>query len=234
MALPQLNVPKYELKVPSTGESVKYRPYLVKEEKVLMIALESQDEGQMISAIKDLISGCTEGQVNPSKLTMFDLEYIFTKIRTKSVGETTKIKIPCEACEASVEVEADLDSGLVVTEGRDKKIPLTDDTGLVMKYPAVDDYHDITASDDSEVDKVFKLIARSIETIYSGDQVFDASTHSEKELVSFIESLNSAQFLIVKDFFDHMPQASIDIEYKCTACGHEHSMKLKGMANFFG
>ena len=234
MALPQLNVPKYTLKVPSTGQQVNYRPYLVKEEKILMIATESQDESQMINAIKDLITGCTDGQVQIDKLPMFDLEYIFTKIRTKAVGETTKIKVPCEECETSVEVEVDLDIGLKVSEGRDKKIELTDDTGLIMKYPSVIDYQDITNSDDAEIDKVFKLISRSIETIYAGDEVFDASTHSEKELISFIESLNSAQFVIVKDFFDNMPQASIDVEYKCHSCGHDHTIELKGLSNFFG
>lgn len=233
MALPQLNVPKYELTIPSTGEKIKYRPYLVKEEKVLMIALESQDESQLINALKDLVAACTDG-LNISKLSMFDLEYIFIKIRTKAVGETTTIRVPCESCETKVEVDVDLDTGLKVSEGRDKKIPLTEDTGLIMKFPSVDDFYDITQSKDSEIDKVFKLIIRSIDTIYSGDEVFDASTHSEKELISFIESLNSAQFLIVKDFFDNMPQASIDVEYKCQSCGHEHKMELKGMSNFFG
>lgn len=233
MALPQLNVPKYELTVPSTGEKIKYRPYLVKEEKVLMIALESQDETQLVNALKDMVAACTDG-LNISKLSMFDLEYIFIKIRTKSVGETTTIRVPCESCETKVEVDVDLDTGLKVSEGRDKKIPLTGDTGLIMKFPSVDDFYDITQSKDSEIDKVFRLITRSIDTIYSGDEVFDASTHSEKELVSFIESLNSGQFLIVKDFFDNMPQAAIDVEYKCQSCGHEHKMELKGMSNFFG
>ena len=233
MALPQLNVPKYELTVPSTGEKIKYRPYLVKEEKVLMIALESQDETQLVNALKDMVAACTDG-LNISKLSMFDLEYIFIKIRTKSVGETTTIRVPCESCETKVEVDVDLDTGLKVSEGRDKKIPLTGDTGLIMKFPSVDDFYDITQSKDSEIDKVFRLITRSIDTIYSGDEVFDASTHSEKELVSFIESLNSGQFLIVKAFFDNMPQAAIDVEYKCQSCGHEHKMELKGMSNFFG
>lgn len=234
MALPQLNVPKYELTVPSTGEKIKYRPYLVKEEKVLMIALESQDETQLINALKDLVNSCTEGAVNINKMPMFDLEYMFIKIRTKAVGESTTIKVPCESCEAQVKVEVDMDTGLKVSEGRDKKIPLTDDTGLIMKYPSVNDFYDVTQSKDSDIDKVFKLIIRSIDTIYSGDEVFDTSTHSEKELISFIESLNSAQFLIVKDFFDNMPQAAIDVEYKCQSCGHEHKMELKGMSNFFG
>lgn len=234
MALPQLNVPKYELTVPSTGERVKYRPYLVKEEKILMIALESQDEVQMIEAMKSLISACTDNAVNTNKMPMFDLEYIFTKIRTKAVGETTKIKLPCESCEASVEVDVDLDGDLKVSKGREKKIPLTDDTGLIMKYPSISDYRDAVESKDTEIDKIFKLIARSIDTIYSGDEIFEAGTHSEKELISFIESLNSAQFLIVKDFFDNMPQASIDVNYKCLSCGHEHTMELKGMQNFFG
>lgn len=233
MALPQLNVPKYELIVPSTGERIKYRPYLVKEEKVLMVALESQDESQLINALKDLVAACADG-LDISKLSMFDLEYIFIKIRSKAVGESTTIRVPCESCETQVEVDVDLDAGLKVSEGRDKKIPLTDDTGLIMKFPSVDDFYDITQSKDSEIDKVFKLIIRSIDTIYSGDEVFEASTHSEKELISFIESLNSAQFLIVKDFFDNMPQASIDVEYKCQSCGHEHTMELKGMSNFFG
>lgn len=234
MALPQLNVPKYSLTVPSTGEVVKYRPYLVKEEKVLMMALESQDEKQMIEAIKELIASCTDGVLRVNKLSMFDLEYIFTKIRTKSVGESTKVKIPCGSCKELVEVDVDLDVGLKVSKGREKKIELTDDTGLIMKYPSIDDYTDVTESDASEIDKVFKLIVRSIDTIYSGDEVFDARTHSEKELISFIESLNSAQFVIVKDFFDNMPQAAIDVEYKCHACGHENKMELKGMSNFFG
>ena len=234
MALPQLNVPKYELTVPSTGKTVRYRPYLVKEEKLLMIAMEAQDERQMIGAIKDLIANCTDNEVNINKSKMFDLEYIFPTIRNKSVGESTKIKIPCEKCETSVEVDVDLETGLKVSEGRDKKIPLTADTGLIMKYPSIDDYMDISNSTDSEIDKIFKLIIRSIETIYSGDEVFDASTHSEKELTDFIESLDSSQFIIVKDFFDNMPQASIDVEYTCTSCGHDHKMELKGMANFFG
>lgn len=234
MALPQLNVPKYELSVPSTGEKVKYRPYLVKEEKVLMMALESQDEKQMIESIKDLISSCTDGVLRVNKLSMFDLEYIFTKIRTKSVGESTKVKVPCSKCEQLTEVDIDLEVGLKVSKGRDKKIELTDDTGLIMKYPSIDDYTDVVNSDASEIDKIFKLIVRSIDTIYSGDEVFEARTHSEKELISFIESLNSAQFIIVKDFFDNMPQASIDVDYKCESCGHENSMELKGMSNFFG
>ena len=198
-----------------------------------MIALESQDETQLVNALKDMVAACTDG-LNISKLSMFDLEYIFIKIRTKSVGETTTIRVPCESCETKVEVDVDLDTGLKVSEGRDKKIPLTGDTGLIMKFPSVDDFYDITQSKDSEIDKVFRLITRSIDTIYSGDEVFDASTHSEKELVSFIESLNSGQFLIVKDFFDNMPQAAIDVEYKCQSCGHEHKMELKGMSNFFG
>ena len=236
MALPQLNVPKYELTIPSTKEKIRYRPYLVKEEKILMMAMESGDEAQMINAIRDLIKNCTDGEADVSKLPMFDLEYIFAKIRTKAVGETTKIKVPCETegCESKVEVDVDMETGLRVTEGRNKKIELTGDTGLIMRYPTVDDYQDVVHSKDSEIDKVFKLIARSIETIYSGDEVFDAKTHSEKELVSFIESLNSAQFIIVKDFFDNMPQAAIDISYHCASCGNDHTMELKGLQNFFG
>jgi hypothetical protein len=233
MALPKLNTPKYELAIPSTGKEVKFRPYLVKEEKILMIALESEDEKSIMQAVKDIIESCTFGEVNSNRLTMFDMEYVFTKIRTKSVGETTTLKLPCEKCEHINEVVVDLDNDLKVSEGKDKKIQLTSDTGVIMKYPTVNDYVDASSAKGSEIDKIFKLMAAAVESIYSGDEMFDAASEPEKEIIEFLESLNSAQFTQVKEFFDNMPQASINVSYTCSECGNDHSMDLKGMQNFF-
>lgn len=233
MALPQLNVPKYELTVPSSGVVVKFRPYLVKEEKLLMIALESQDEKQMTSAVTEIVDSCTMNQLNMSSLTMFDIEYIFTKLRSKSVGETAKVKLPCTKCEEKSSVDIDLEM-VQVTDKPDTKIQLTEDTGLIMKFPSLSDYQDVQNSDASNVDKIFAIIVASIHSIYSGDEMFDTSSHSKKELLDFVESLSAEQFKKVQAFLDAMPAVYINVLFECESCGAHNEIELKGLANFFG
>lgn len=232
MALPQLNVPKYELTVPSSGIAVKFRPYLVKEEKLLMIALESQDEKQMMSAIIDIIDTCTMNQLKMNSLTMFDIEYIFIKLRSKSVGETSKVKLPCTKCEHKNSVDIDLDL-INVTNKPETKIKLTEDTGLIMKFPALKDYQDIQNSDLNNVDKIFAIVVASIDSIYSGDEMFDTSSHSKKELLEFVESLSAEQFKKVQAFLDAMPAVYINVLFECEGCGEHNELELKGLANFF-
>jgi hypothetical protein len=233
MALPQLNVPKYDLSIPSTGVVVKYRPYLVKEEKLLMIALESQDEKQMTMAVTDIVDSCTMNQLKMPSLTMFDIEYIFTKLRSKSVGETAKVKLPCTKCEEKNSVDIDLEM-VQVTEKPDTKIQLTEDTGLIMKFPSLSDYQDVQNSDASNVDKIFAIIVSSIDSIYSGDEMFDTSSHSKKELLDFVESLSAEQFKKVQVFLDAMPAVYINALFECESCGEHNEIELKGLANFFG
>jgi|SaaInl59LU_5_DNA_1037362.scaffolds.fasta_scaffold09209_1 hypothetical protein len=233
MALPQLNVPKYDLSIPSTGVVVKYRPYLVKEEKLLMIALESQDEKQMTMAVTDIVDSCTMNQLKMHSLTMFDIEYIFTKLRSKSVGETAKVKLPCTKCEEKNSVDIDLEM-VQVTEKPDTKIQLTEDTGLIMKFPSLSDYQDVQNSDASNVDKIFAIIVSSIDSIYSGDEMFDTSSHSKKELLDFVESLSAEQFKKVQVFLDAMPAVYINALFECEGCGEHNEIELKGLANFFG
>ena len=233
MALPQLNVPKYELTVPSNGIAVKYRPYLVKEEKLLMIALESQDDKQMTVAITDIIDACTMNQLKMNDLTLFDIEYIFTRLRSKSVGETSTVKLPCEKCEAKNTVDIDLEMAQV-TPKPEKKIELNEDTGLVMKFPSLKDYMDVQNSDASNIDKIFNIIVSSIESIYSGDEMFEASTHSKKDLLEFIESLSAEQFKKVQAFLDAMPVVYINTLFECESCGNKNEIELKGLTNFFG
>ena len=234
MALPKLNAPRYEMKIPSTGKKVIYRPYLVKEEKVLMLALESKDDKQMVRAIKDVISACTDEGVDADKLTMFDLEYIFMQLRGKSVGETTEISVGCKSCDTKNTININLDKVTVkVLKESERKIKLTDTVGVVMKYPSVNDVIDIQVSEEAEIDKLFDMIAFCIDSVYSGDELFDASTQSKAEVRDFIESLNTEQFNRIKEFIQDMPSAAITVDFKCIKCGEHNNFEVKGLANFF-
>jgi len=232
MALPKLNTPTYNMTIPSTGHVVDFRPYLVKEEKVLMIAMESDDGLQMNKAIQNVIAACTFDKVDTNKLTLFDVEYMFATLRSKSVGETSIVTLPCEKCEKRNEVTINLEE-LKVSEKIDNKIPLTSDTGLIMKYPSMADYLDLVNSDLSDIDKIFGLVAISIEEIYSGDEVYDTASQTRKEVLEFVESLSAEQFKNVKKYIDAMPQTYVDANFKCESCGNDNSMKLKGLKNFF-
>jgi hypothetical protein len=234
MALPKLTAPKYELTIPSTKKTVGFRPYLVKEEKILMIAMESEDDNQMTVAIKQIIDACTFNELDVNKLAMFDIEYIFAKLRAKSVGENVNVKLPCESCEHSNTVSINLETEIQVSEGAEENIKLTDDTGLIMKYPSMADYQDMQNSKESDIDKIFIMITLSINSIYSGDELFDAKSHSRAELIEFIDSLNADQFKKIRNFLDKIPVAYVNAKFKCESCNHENNIELKGLKNFFG
>jgi len=236
MALPKLDSPTYELSVPSTGAKIPYRPYLVKEEKILMMAMESDDTNQMMTAVKDVIRSCTSESVDVDTLAMFDIEYIFTQLRAKSVGETATIKVKCEECETSNEVDVDLQEVRVdIPQSDTKVIKLTNTIGVSLRYPSVDTMMRAQADESkSDIDRVFDLITACIDSIYSGDQIFDASEQTEQELRDFIESLNTKQFNEVREFIEGIPSAAININFKCTSCGHNNEFDVKGLGNFFG
>ena len=182
MALPKLNTPKYYTKVPSTGTDVEFRPYQVREEKMLMIAAESQDERQTINAMKDLISACTFGAVDITKLTMFDLEYIFVKLRSKSVGESTTIGMKCKSCSHQNDVKVSLEDVTVnLNQDLNSNIELSDGIGVTMKYPGVNDVMDID-SNLSDVEKMMGMVRASIDTIYTSEEVFNIKDQSTKEV----------------------------------------------------
>jgi len=230
MALPSLTSSKYELIVPSSKTKVEYRPYLVKEEKILMIAAESKDENQMIRAIKDVIKSCTYGNLKVDRLTMFDLEYIFTTLRSKSVGESSTIGLQCTSCEESNEVAINL-ANVSITEGADSHIKLTDTIGMSMRYPSIDDI--IDSNSESDVEAAFELIVSCIDSIYEGDEMFDTEDQTRKELMSFIESLSAKQFEKINEFVTSIPVAYIDAEFKCSKCGEHNEINIRGLANFF-
>jgi len=236
MALPKLDTPTYQLKVPSTGDPVSYRPYLVKEEKILMMAMESNDTNQMMNAVKNVIRSCTSDAVDVNTLAMFDIEYIFSQLRAKSVGEVSTIKVNCRKCESSNEVDVNLENVRVdIPESDIQTIALTDTVGVSLRYPSVDAM--IKAQSDeskSDVDRVFDLIIACVDSIYSGDEIFDAKEQSSKELKEFIESLNTQQFNKVRDFIETIPSAAIDVEFMCMSCSEHNTFEVKGLGNFFG
>lgn len=234
MALPIIDTPKYSVKVPSTGEKVLFRPYLVKEEKILMMAMESEDQEQILRAVKDIITACTYGKVDVDSLAIFDLEFLFLKLRSKSVGETSKVGLNCKNCETSNEVEIPIDSiDVQMGEKGANIIKLTDKVGITLKYPSVKDAEKISKLSGG-VDTIMKTIVMCIENIFDEDKVYPSKDSTPAELEAFIDSLNSEQFKKIQVFFESMPTLKHTVKYKCEHCGADNEFELRGLANFFG
>lgn len=235
MSLPIITAPKYELKVPSTGKKIMYRPYLVKEEKIIMIASESGDEKSMIEAIKTIIHSCTEGAIDPDTLTSFDLEYIFVQIRCKSVGETSKLRIKCASCTHVNPVTLDLTS-VYVNMPEDKKTlmkKINNDISIKMKYPNI---NDLTKSLDDKKDKIemiYETVANCIDSVYHKEECYPIKDESREEIFKFIDSFTSDQFKEIQQFVENMPTAKIDLKFTCTKCSAKNEMIIRGMSNFF-
>ena len=236
MALPKLNTPTYELEVPSTDEKIKYRPFLVKEEKVLMIAMESKDNGQIVNAVKDIVSACTFNKLDIASIPMFDVEYIFLNIRAKSVGEVSKLKLLCpDDKKTYADVEVDLSKVEVQVDGEHtNKIELTDSMGMIMTYPTIDSFQEggiqtISASN------MLEVVGSCILQIYedNGEKVFQAKDQTKKELTEFIESMNTSQFKQVQKFFDTMPKLKHTIKVKNPKTKKSSEITLTGLNDFF-
>ena len=196
MALPKLNTPTYELEVPSTDEKIKYRPFLVKEEKILMIAMESKDNTQIVNAVKDIVSLCTFEKLDIANLPMFDVEYIFLQIRAKSVGEVSKLKLLCpDDKKTYADVEVDLTKVEVqVEDNHTNKIELTDDMGMIMTYPTIDSFTE-SGIQNINANNMLDVIGSCVLQIYEqkGEKVYQAKDQTKKELTEFIESMNTHQ-----------------------------------------
>ena len=236
MALPKLNTPTYELEVPSTDEKIKYRPFLVKEEKILLMAMESKDNVQIINAVKDIVSSCTFEKLNANTMPMFDMEYIFLNIRAKSVGEISKLKILCpDDKKTYASVELDLTKVEVqVGDEHSNKIELTDDMGLIMTYPTIDSFLE-SGIEDINANNMLDVIGTCILQIYEqkGEKVYQAKDQTKKELTEFIESMNSGQFRKLQSFFDTMPKLTHTIKVKNPKTKKTSDVKLTGLNDFF-
>ena len=237
MSLPKLNsVPKFEVTVPSTQEVVKFRPFLVKEEKVLMMAVESQDLGASVKAVVDTIDACIEGGIDKKTLTTFDVEYLFTQIRTKSVGESAKFNLKCEKCEEDNEIKIDLDKVVVTFPDPmpSDVIELDESIKLKMKWPRYWDVLDTGfARDENQTQSTFELLIKCIDAVMTDDSMTSMEDVSKAEAMEFVESLTREQLEKVQQFVDGIPKMETDFEYHCIKCAHKNEVHLEGMQNFF-
>ena len=237
MALPKLEVPIYELTVPSTDEKIKYRPFLIKEEKILLIAMESGESEDVIQAVKQIVSECTFNKLKLGSMPMFDVEYIFLQIRSKSVGEISKLKVLCrDDGETYANVEVDLtEIEVQVNDDHTNKIELTDEMGVIMRYPTIDSFSTAGISDIT-ADNMLDVIVTCIDKIYDkkGEEVYDSKDSSQKELMDFVEGMNTQQFQDVQAFFDSMPKLRHEITVVNPKTKVENVVALSGLNDFFG
>jgi hypothetical protein len=237
MALPIQKTAIYTLTIPSTKKTVKYRPFLVKEQKSLLIAQQSEDTTVMLDTLKSLITSCVLDKIEIDDLAMFDIEYIFSQIRAKSVGETVDLILRCDTCEdekAKVKVSIDLTKLVVETpEGHDRNIKLFDDVGVIMKYPSLDLVKRLENLSTEDVEAVFEVVVHSIDTIYAGEEVHYAKDYTKDEMNAFLDSLTQDQFKKIQGFFETMPSLEKRLDYKCPMCSKEQSVLVKGLDSFF-
>lgn len=240
MSLPKLNVPVYETVLPSTEKVIKYRPFLVKEEKVLLTAMEDGKNNTIMNAVKQVLKNCIQSKINLDKLPTFDLEFLFLRLRAKSVGEEVTIGLKpwgCpqnngELCDKTTEVKVNLEEVKVIKdEKHTSKIMLDDNVGIKMRYP---DISKIDSDMGDNFETGMKMVKDSIDMIFTSEETHERDTISEKELEEFIDSLNTEQFGRIKEFFDTMPQLKHTVKYTCSTCGEEKETTITGLNSFFG
>ena len=227
--LPKLETAKYDVVVPSSGLEVQIRPFLVKEEKLLMLAQESKSAKQIVR-MQEIISACSFNTINTSELTSYDVEFLFLRLRAVSVGETADLKFKCENDGAENEVQVNLmDIEVKYPEKKvSNRIQLTDDIGVVLKPLSLDTMAEVDGNED-----IVKNICTIIDSIYDADNVYPAKDTPEKDLMEFIESLNHHQIEEIQEYLTNQPKLSHTIEYKCAECGHLNTVVLEGLQSFF-
>ncbi len=238
MPLPKIATPTYELELPSTGDTIKYRPFLVKEEKLLVIALESEDTKQITNAIKSVIKACvlTKG-IKVEQLPTFDIEFLFLNIRGKSVGEELDVNVICpDDGETQVPVKINLDDIQVQkTEEHNKQVKLDNNLMMEMKYPSLEQFikSNFDFSDKNQMDQSFQLIASCIDKIYNEEEVWAVADCTKKEINDFLDSMNSNQFKGVEKFFETMPKLSHTVTVTNPVTEVESEVVIEGLASFF-
>jgi predicted secreted protein len=238
MTLPILETPSYEMTLPSADVKVKFRPFLVKEEKILLQALESEDQKQIINALKEIVSACTFGVLNVNELPTFDLEYIFLQIRAKSVGEIAKLKVLCPDDKTTyADVSVDLSKIEVQVDDKHTNKIIIDENkkiGMIMKYPTLGSVDPSTNFTKEQTSQVFALIANSIYQIFEGDKVHLTSDYTKEEINKFIESLSAKAFTEIQNFYSTMPKLTHEIEVENPKTKVKSKVILQGLTDFFG
>jgi hypothetical protein len=239
MPLPKVSTPTYELELPSTGQTIEYRPFLVREEKLLVLSLESEDMKEITKAIKTVIKSCIKTKnIKVESLPTFDIEYLFLNIRGKSVGEQVEVKITApDDGETPIDVTINIDD--IKVKKNDKhtnKIKIDDNLIMEMKYPSLDQFikSNFDFSEGNNIDQSFDMIANCVDKIYNQEEVWSTADVTKKEVVEFLEQLNTMQFKEIEHFFDTMPRLSHEVKVKNPKTKVESTVVLEGLASFFG
>jgi predicted RNA-binding Zn-ribbon protein involved in translation (DUF1610 family) len=239
MALPIISTPTYETTIPSNGTTVQFRPFLVKEEKILLLALESADKKGQYRALKQILKNCILSPIDPNKLTVFDVEYLFIQIRGKSLGETLDPVVVCPNCGSQGKIKINLADIEVNHKNKMEtpyKVMLSDKIGITLVYPNMEMVEDIdpdAAVGSGDTETVFKIIAKCIDMIFDGDETFDPKGYSEKEIIQFIEGTPTENFKKIIDFISNMPRVEKEVHFRCPKCQTEKHMILRGVEDFF-
>ena len=240
MPLPKIVTPTYELELPSSGETITYRPFLVKEEKLLVLAMESEDTKSITRAIKEVLKSCIKTKIKVDTLPTFDIEYLFLNIRGKSVGEEVEVTVTCpDDGVTEVDVNIPIDN-IQVQKSKEhtNSIKLDDTLSMTMKYPSLDQFietnFDVNESKGTQLEQSFDLIGSCIDTIYSEDEAWPASDSTKKEIGEFLEQLSSSQFQDIEKFFETMPKLSYDVVVTNPKTKKKNTVVLEGLASFFG
>ena len=240
MALPKLNVPVYEAILPSTEKVIKYRPFLVKEEKLLMTAQESGEDA-VLPAVKQIIKNCIQGEIDVDNMPIFDIEYLFLRLRAKSVGEEVTLGLKpwgCpnnkgELCEKTTKVNINLEDVKVIKdEKHSSKVMIDDAIGIKLSYPDMNKLGKM-GTEITSASEGMKVIKDCIDMIFTKDETYEKGSFTDKDLDEFLDSLNTQQFMKIKDFFDTMPALKHTVKYKCETCGEEKETTIQGLNSFF-
>lgn len=232
MALPQLETPTFKMKVDSLGKEFKFRPFLVREQKILVMATESDDNKDMLYAAQQIISNCSFGKINGEKLPLFEVQKTFLSLRSQSIGNIIELNAVCAHCEAQNEVLLDIDKvEIIKADEHTNRVELASDLVIEMKYPTVDEVSDLVSANENS--DIYHIVANNIETLYYGEDVIDFQGNPPDERMDWIDNLSGEQFDKIKVFFETMPQLYHNLEFNCKQCKEDNVLVIDGYENFF-
>lgn len=232
MSLPKTLLPSFNLILPSDGTIVKFRPFIMKEEKLLLMALEDGKSITMLRAVHDIVVACTDGVINSNKCPLFDVQYAFLQIRAKSVSEISDFVVKCGQCQKNTPTEIDLTKiNVERVEGHSKKIFLTENTGVIMRYPTI--HHLDVLANYKDVSEIYTIIADCIETVFTAEEVYDATKETQEERLLFIDNLPVSHFAKIQHFFQTMPVLRYEHKFPCKHCNTENILPFEGIESFF-
>lgn len=232
MPLPTIAIPEYTLELPSTGKKINYRPFIVREEKMLLMALESGEGNEMLDAMASVVTACTNGKVDPKASPLFDIEFLFLHLRLKSIGEQVQFTIPCTKCKEECKVNFKLDSLKMQTpEEGSNKIEINTTMGMMMKYPTLEEAKKYEGKGESEA--AFGVISDCIESIYDEDEVYSTKDYSSDELKEFVDNLPPSAFKKITDFMEDSPKLEHTMKFSCAKCKNKNEYHLEGLEDFF-